>query len=227
MLINEPFASSIPEKIEYNKMLALDAEQFYYLEDSFTEDLDLFYSEYDNLVLSKKSKFFYRSNLVNLLILLKCFSDRCIEKIVLTKGGFYEKLHRQFRPENFETIFRNFSLKKYEILKLLLNAYLDFSYEKVKNLYIEYLDFYNKNFNNLELVITEKGKLDESNQKLTEIITSSGTIFFVYLSCNLPSEFKFQKFEATRILISYLGFRKNNDGFYNSIDILEHDFCDI
>ena len=110
---------------------------------------------------------------------------------------------------------------------MLLNAYLDFSYEKVKNLYIEYLDFYNKNFNNLELVITEKGKLDESNQRLTEIITSSGTTFFVYLSCNLPSKFKFQKFEVTRILISYLGFRKNNDEFYNSIEILEHDFFDI
>ena len=28
MLINEPFASSISEKIEYNKMLALDANNF-------------------------------------------------------------------------------------------------------------------------------------------------------------------------------------------------------
>ena len=224
MLINEPFASSIPGKIEYNKMLALDAEQFYYLEDSFTEDLDLFYSEYDNLVSSKKSKFFFRSNLVNISILLKCYSDRCIEKIVLTKGGFYEKLHRQFTPENFETIFRNFSTKKYEMLKLLLNAYLDFSYEKVKNLYIEYLDFYNENFNYLELADIEEGKLEESYQRLKEIITTSGTTFFVYLSCNLPSEFKFQKFEATQILISYLGFRENDDMFFNLIDIVKHDF---
>jgi hypothetical protein len=225
MLINEPFASSIPGKIEYNKMLALDAEQFYYLEDSFTEDLDLFYSEYDNLVSSKKSKFFFRSNLVNISILLKCYSDRCIEKIVLTGDGFYENLYRQFTPADFERIFGNFSTKKYEMLKLLLIAYLDFSYEKVKDLYIEYLDFYNENFNHLELVNTEEGKLEESYQRLKEIITTSGTTFFVYLSCNLSSEFKFQKFEATRILISYLGFRKNNDTFYNSIDILEHDIC--
>ena len=225
MIINEPFVSSINDKIkiQFNKEQSLDKNNFYYLEDAFTNDLDLFFSEYDKLIKDKRSIFFYRSNIVNISILLKCFSDRCIEQLDKT-NNFYNNLYEQFTSDDFKNIHNNFNLKKYNMIKLLLESYSDFSYEKIKTLYIEYLKFYYENFNNLELVVTQKDKLEQSFQSLNEIIGKSGRDYFVYLSCNIPSEFKFQKFEATKILISYLGFRENSDNFYNSIDIIEHDF---
>jgi hypothetical protein len=231
MLTNETFVSSI-DRVQFNKEQPLDKNQFYYLEDAFTNDLKLFFTEYDKLVKEKKSIFFYRSNLVNISILLKCFSDRCIEQISAefpqTKSTkFYNNLLSQLTPTDFELIFKNFTMCKKYMIKLLLEAYKDFSHEKVKKVYINYLKFHHENFKNLKLVVSEKDKLDESFQRLNKIIENSGTNYFIYLSCNLASEFKFQKFEMTRILISYLGFRENNDDFYNSIDIIEHDFGDI
>ena len=230
MIIDEPFESSINENIQFNKEQTLNQNNFYYLEDAFTNDLDLFFDEYKKLIEDKKSIFFYRSNLVNISILLKCFSNNCISIRPLQEidsnilDNFYLNFYTQFTDDNFKNINKNFSLNKYSMIKLLLESYSDFSYDKVKNLYIKYLNFHYENFKNLDLVITEKDKLEESFQKINDIIKYSGNNYFVYLSCNLPSEFKFQKFEATRILISYLGFRENTDSFFNSIDIIEHDF---
>ena len=228
MIIDEPFVSSINDKvkIQFNKEQSLDKNNFYYLEDALTNDLDLFFSEYDKLINDKKSIFFYRSNLVNISILLKCFSDKCIEQKINSDktNEFYDNLYKQFTSDDFKNINKNFSLNKYSMIKLLLESYSDFSYEKVKNLYIEYLKFHYENFKNLDMVNLQKDELEQSFQRLNELIGNSGTDYFIYLSCNLPSEFKFQKFEATKILISYLGFRENSDNFYNSIDIIDHDF---
>ena len=55
-------------------------------------------------------------------------------------------------------------------------------------------------------------------------ISESGTHYFVYLSCILPTEVNFMKFEMSKMLISYLGFRYNDDTFYHSVDIITHDF---
>ena len=243
MLINKPFESFINDdtKIEFNKEQSLDDNNFYYLEDAFINDLDLFFSEYDNLLQTKSSVFFYRSNLVNISILLKCFSDKCIEKINSNKSkqidDFYTHLYDQInKSNNFEIINNNFIENKYIMIKLLLEAYNGFSYEKVKKIYIKYLNFFYENFSNLELVITKKDQIKKSLDIIITMIENSGKdifiddsnkCYFVYLSCNLPSELKFEKYEATRILISYLGFRSNPDDFYNSIDIIEHDFGDF
>lgn len=228
ILIGNDFISSINDKIQFNKEQTLDKNNFYYLEDAFTNDLDLFFLEYDNLIINKKSLFFYRSNLVNISILLKCFSSECIKNIPKDITNiFYKKLYNQFTEEQFNNIFQDFNLKKYKIINSLLEAYKDFSYEKVKCIYINYLQFYFDNFKNLDLIVTEKDELNDNFTIIKKIIESSGNDYFIYLSCNLPSEFKFQKFECTKILISYLGFRENNDDFTSSIDIIEHDFCEI
>lgn len=227
ILIGNDFISSINDKIQFNKEQTLDKNNFYYLEDAYTNDLDLFFLEYDNLIKNKKSLFFYRSNLVNISILLKCFSSECIKKIPSNiTNNFYKSLYNQFTEEQFNNIFKDFNLKKYKIINSLLAAYKDFSYEKVKQVYTNYLKFHFDNFKNLNLIITNKDKLNESFTRIIEIIECSGNDYFIYLSCNLSSELKFQKFEATKILISYLGFRENEDNFTNSIDIIEHDFCD-
>lgn len=209
--------------VEFNKSFPLDEKNFYYMEDAFTNNLDLFYDEYAKLIQTKKSIFFYKSNLVNISILFKCFSTNCIEKIISTTY-FYVQIKGRL-TDDFEEIFTNFNLIKYKLIELLLIAFADFAYENVKKLYIEYLNFYYENFRNL----VQGGIINLNNLLIyiIDILNFSGDNYFLYLSCNLPSEIKFQKFEATKILISYIGNRENSDNFYNSIVIIEHDIKSI
>ena len=227
MLIGNDFTSSMFTElgeINFNKIKNLDNNNFYFIEDCYTNDLDLFFNQYDNLVQTKKSSFFYKSNLVNISILLKCFNEGCIQKISKS-FGFYKDLKDQL-TDNFDTIFSNFQHNKKIFIKFLLEAYIDYDYEKIKQFYILYLRFYYDNFQMLKLQFSNIDTFELIYNKLNKIIEESGPRYFVYLSCNLPSVLKFFKFEMTRMLISYLGFRDNSDHIYNSIDAIEHDFGD-
>lgn len=213
------------EKIIYFDLNpSLDANKMYYIEDCYTNDLELFYTEYNKLVETKKSIFFYKSNLVNISILLKCYEYKCIERIV-KDTTYYNNFRIQLNAEHFENIFQKFQLVKKKLCNLILTAYKDFNYENIKIFYIEYLTFYYNTFDMLKLSV-----FDDINQCFDQTINKineSGIQYFVYLSCNMPSILKFEKFETTKILISYLGFRENIDDFYNSIEIIEHDFGDV
>jgi hypothetical protein len=215
-------SSGITNIKDFNKKINLDSKTFYYMEDCYTDNLELFFKEYDNLVLTKKSKFFFRSNLVNLSKLFKCYTDSCIENITNTEG-YYFKLKNQITSEQFDVIFDNFGLIKKDLIKLLLESYKDFDYQKIKQLYIKYLKFYYENFQMLNLTIYEINELEAFFNEIKHIIENSGNDYFIYLSCNLPSEYNFYRFELTKILISFAGFRKNQDEFYNLIALIYHE----
>ena len=228
MLISEHFITNLDielKSIDFNKKLKLDDDILYYLEDCYTDDLDLFLYEHDNLLKTGKSSFFYRSNLVNIGLLFKCFNDECIDKIT-AKSGFYYRLKIELlkNDKNLIYIYKNFQESKYNLINLLLLAYSDFDYSKIKKLYLSYLDFYYKTFIKLKLVFYNRKEYETNYIKLIDIITNSGKEYICYLSCNLPSILRFEKFEMTQILISYIGFRTNDDSFYSSSEIVLHDF---
>ena len=221
MLFNK-FTSSIKNIKEFNNKKNLDSKTFYYIEDCYTDDIELFFKEYDNLVETKKSEFFFRSNLVNLSKLVRCYADKCIENIT-DIDGFYFDLKKQITPEQFVVIFNNFSLIKKDLIKLLLESYKDFDYEKIKQFYIKYLEFYYNNFQMLYLVLYDLSELENISKETESIIKDSGDKYYIYLSCNLASEHKFYRFELTRCITSFIGFRQNNDGFDSSLEIVYHD----
>jgi len=222
----------------FNMNLAFNVDKFYYIEECYTADLNLFYKEYENLYKTQKSRFFYQSNLVNILILLKCYNDECFLK-QLTQNenqAYYTGLNTAY-DRNKQHINDVFQTNKIELLKLVLLAYEDFDYNKIKLFYLKYLNFYYNAFTHLKklnfVVLTDKD--DEDNyvkqyNKLLEIVqnsTATSNNCVVYLSAILSSEDKFIKFNTTRILIGYLGMRYNSDDFYDSIDNITHDFTTV
>jgi hypothetical protein len=209
----------------FNMNLAFNGKTFYYMEECYTADLDLFYKEYENLYKTQKSRFFYQSNLVNILILLKCYNDECFLKQLtqdkLQHQEYYSYLNIAY-DRNKQHINDVFQTNKIELLKLVLLAYEDFYYNAFTHL--KKLNF---------VILTDKD--DEDNyvkqyNKLLEIVqnsTATSNNCVVYLSAILSSEDKFIKFNTTRILIGYLGMRYNSDDFYDSIDNITHDFTTV
>jgi hypothetical protein len=218
ILINDNSLDSLFVDYHYNNIHNKSLLE-YYMEDAYTDDIVLFYSEYNKLVDLKKSAFFYRSNLVNISILLRCFSSRCIQKIE-DSDPFYSELKEYIPVEklaNFESI-------KIDLIKHLLEAYIDFSYNKVNKLYLSFIHFTNT-FEIPFKTINPEYKDEVILKNITKII-ESGSEYFLYLSCIIPSIVRFQKFEATKLLISYIGFKKNGDNFINPLDTINHDLYD-
>lgn len=227
ILIPDPFITKLEigvENIDFNKELKLDHKTFYYMEDCYTNDLELFFHEYDNLLETGKSSFFYRSNLVNIALLFKCFNDRCIDKITeIIDEGFYKNL-KSILEKKLDKIFLDFQESKYELINLLLLAYTNFDYTDVKKLYLGYIRFYYDKFPHIAYTYYEYEKY---NIEINNIIEKSGKEYICYLSCILPSTVKFERFEMTKIITSYIGLRENADRLYNSLEILIHDFIDF
>lgn len=232
----------------FNMNLAFNQKTFYYMEECYTDNLDLFYKEYENLYRTQKSRFFYQSNLVNISILLKCYNDQCILKLLTqdklpfqANSAKIQKYYLQLNIAydiNKDHIYEVFQNNKIELLKLLLLAYEDFDYNKIKLFYLKYLNFYYNAFTKLrylKFVVLENKEDSEDNyekqyNKLLDIVTQSTATSnncVVYLSAILASENKFIKFNTTRILVGYLGMRYNSDDFYDSIDNITHDLTTI
>jgi len=220
--------NAIIDTVDFHKERLFAKTGFYYEEECYTNNLDLFYKEYNNLYKTKKSRFFYQSNLVNISILLKCYNDDCITKIK-TPNKYYKKLLDDYNSD-LSHISDIFQKNKTRLVKLLLLAYEDFNYDKIKLFYKEYLVFYYNAFRKFEMVILKSSDKYTEFQKLLDIIDESSPTddnCIVYLSCILSSEEKFFKFNTTRILIGYLGMRENPDDFYDSIDNITHDLTTI
>jgi hypothetical protein len=230
MLFGSPFISTIEDKLtgiqkEFNKEGVLNDKTFYYYEDCYTSDLETFFKESDNLTRTNKSSFFYRSNLVNISTLFKCFDTRCIEKI-MDESGFYHMFKTTISDVGiFDTIFSNFQIIKKKLIKLLLESYIEFDYNKIKELYIEYLIFHYDNFKMVSDLVRNDKKYHDDFHFIINIFKS--TPIYVYLSCNMPSPENLYKFELTRILISGIGLKENEDSFINTIEFISHDLLPV
>ena len=238
ILIGEIDAKITDTKINYGSNKVFTQDGFYILEDAIKSDYETFFREYDKLAATKHSIFFYRSNLTNISTLLKCLSTNCMmvtdetdgtggtdeqKRDKLKKKTFYSSLQQLIKDNNLlPSITREFTTKKYVLIKLLLESYKNFSYNKIKYMYIAYLKFYNDAFKDLPFDLSNN--TPEIIKNLIDQISRSGEDYFVYLSCILPTEVNFMKFEMSKMLISYLGFRYNDDKIYHSVDIITHDF---
>jgi hypothetical protein len=238
ILMHLPGEVTLMDTTNLNKEKKLNDASFYYMEDCYDDNIVKFYSEYENLRTTGKSAFFYRSNLVNISILLKCFNDGCIDKIEKIEDyeraipgedsfqdHFYLNLKEKLaeNPNYKEQFFAN----KYKLLRLLLLAYKDFDYEKVKSFYVSYLEFYEEPFKttfDYEYIPADKLKAKELIDIIKESHTSSLDKPIIYLSCILSSKPNFFRFSTVRMLIGYLGMRKPPDGIMNSIQNIHHDF---
>ncbi len=104
-------------------------------------------------------------------------------------------------------IYDSFYVSKFKLLRLLLESYINFSYDKIKELYLAYIDFYHEPFASF------RGSLVDNYIWLRKVILNSGDSYFVYLSCILPDEIKLNHFESTRMLISYMS-QKSDEFLY-------------
>ena len=179
-------------------------ESNFFLEECYTDDVRLFFKEYDNLVKTKTSSFFYKSNLVNIALLLKCYHYKC-----LTRDDVQDK-----RVDIKET-FKDSSIN---LCKLLLLSYLGFFLDHIRNFYVAYVDFY------FSYIIKKDISEQPIRNKFREIIITviNDNTVYPYLSCNLSSNKKFFNFEGTRIIISHIGMNKNSD-FFESLAMINHD----
>jgi hypothetical protein len=180
MITNKQFTSCIKIKnsdkiINLNRIKKIDDKVFYYLEECYIDDINLFYDELKNLNEMKKSKFLYKSNIVNVTLLLKYLHNIEIQEV---------------KDIELNTI-------KINLIKSILNTYSECNYDNVKRVYLEYLEYLN--FNKLIL--------NENYYRIKQLIELSGENYFIYLSCNLLSEKRLQRFEFTNIVISHLEFK--------------------
>ena len=225
----------------------------YYMEDIYTDDLYLFLDEYDKFIEDKenKSTFFFKSNLANISLLLKCHYTNCFDeyyKIINDKKDTKENIKKGL----------------IDLLLCLIKAYRSYKYNDVKSLYMEYITFYYNTYNKFfsekstmketELthediqpffpLITIKTDLDLHKfrfnnydqfikldlykilyEKIKKDLQESGNTYFICLSCSHVAEHKQARFYMTKFIDGFIsGEGVHNDNFIDTIDVVAHDF---
>ncbi len=194
-------------------------KSMYWLEEIFLNDVPKIYEEYDTLSINRKSKYIYRSNLVNFAIMLKCYHNKCFDEFLMAHPNEKKYVDKELLHTEFEK-------NKDTLINKLINAYDGFEYEKICHLYISYLEFFKKTINeSLNHFIIGESFDDEYKIIMQNLqSTLSDNSHFVYLSFNIQPEYKMTPFEATTLAISHIGFRPAHKDLYNSIAVIHHDF---
>ena len=209
----------------------------YYKEDIYTDDLTIFIREYDKFLETKKSEFFFKSNITNISRLLKCHYHKCFD-------DYYKKMEQFKKIKNMnkfvskggeeikkilEYIFITFNKLKTKLITLLITAYNSCSYIDVCKLYISYIEFYYEEYKDVLETLTDN-ILNETYEILkNNIITAINNSninqnYFVYLSCSHISESRQARFYMTRFVDSYIGGSDVHNGLViDTLDIITHD----
>jgi len=158
---------------------------------------------------TQKSSFFYKSNLVNISLLFKCFYYDCLEN--REPDNFH--IHKEHLTSDPNIL--------HSLCKKLLYAYKEFDLPSIRDLYNSYIRFYHAYL----VPITPKQKYSiiilAPNYFDTEI---NDKTVYPYLSCILSSNQRFFNFEGTRIIIAHIGMSTiSTDGFHTSI-MIAHDW---
>ena len=220
----------------------------YYMEDIYTDDLYLFLREYDKFIEDKenKSTFFFKSNLANISLLLKCHYTNCFDE-------YYKIINDEKDTKE------NIKKGLIDLLLCLIKAYRSYKYNDVKSLYMEYITFYyntyNKFFNDKSTMSKElnrkisikpsfnntknnNSKIKLYNQQYTYILNDlknsnididSKSVKqvkkFIYLSCSHVAEHKQARFYMTKFIDSFIGGAGVHAEFIiNTLDTISHDF---
>ena len=199
----------VTEQINFTDKKTLD-KSIFFLEDCYTDNIKLFYGEYANLVATNKSSFFYKSNLVNIALLLKCYHYKCLDSRKI--------------EQNFGRIIiinePTFGKSTIELCRLLLASYFSFNLYFIKQFYIAYINFY------FDYIFDRSSNARYSVYKFNIINMIIQKTIYPYLSCNLVSNIKFFNFEGTRIIISHIGMNNKSDSVH-SIAMINHDWGEV
>ena len=260
---NDPVNYSYKKNINSNTLIKVDANKevnccdenkpkdnrlLFFMEDIYTEDLNKFITEYDEFIKTKKSEFFYKSNVTNIAMLFRCYYKRCFDDYI--KNQFKSK-NNSVKKEELDSIWKTFNDNKKTLIKTMITAYNSCSYEAICNLYSEYLEFYSSTlglflitqvhsfghfYNNVERELSNESNSnkikDFALKKMSDDIISnikktkqSNSNFFIYLSCSHVSEYKQARFYMTRFIDSYIGNGFVHGEFIlNTMDVIGHDF---
>ena len=225
----------------------------YYMEDIYTDDLYLFLREYDKFIEDKenKSTFFFKSNLANISLLLKCHYTNCFDE-------YYKIINDEKDTKE------NIKKGLIDLLLCLIKAYRSYKYNDVKSLYMEYITFYYNTYNKFfsekstmkrtelthediqpffpsikitnaeELLNYRRDKYDQFikldlykilYEKIKKDLQESGNTYFIFLSCSHVAEHKQARFYMTKFIDGFIsGEGVHNDNFIGTIEVVAHDF---
>jgi len=189
----------------------------FFMEDIYTDNLDLFIHEYDIFTRTKQSDFFYKANLANIAILLLKFHQRDYDH--------YFRQHDQSGTLDLDYISHTFDQFKTDLIMVLNKAYATCHYTDVLQVYRLYLSFYKTALgSNLKDLDLDFYKIDEGSD-IIQTITQETSQYYIYLSCNHCAEFRQARFYMTRIIISHIGLKGiHGDAIISTLGCLYHDF---
>ena len=186
----------------------------FFLEDIFEEDLNDFAMHYDEFAQTGHSAYFFRSNLTNISIMLRCLYTRCFDSYLLSHHA---------EPDVLLSAHRIFMQHLPDIRTALLRAYSTFSYKDVKRVYKVYLEYFRESLYGK----TGKGEydflLDYGNISSLLATIDDSNDKYVYLSCNLVNEYKFARFLMTKFMVSHIGMKPVHQGLVDTLLVILHD----
>jgi hypothetical protein len=189
----------------------------FFMEDIYTDNLDLFIREYDIFTRTKRSDFFYKANLANIAILLLKFHQRDFDH--------YFRQHDQSGTLDLDYISHTFDQFKTDLITVLNKAYATCHYTDVLQVYRLYLSFYKTALgSSLKDLPFDFYKIDDGTDIVTSV-TQETHGYYIYLSCNHCAEFRQARFYMTRIIASHIGLKGiHGDAIISTLGCLYHDF---
>ena len=210
--VNEPiyFGSKLINNTTFdpNNEFQVKSKMNFFLEDIYTICADELYLECDELNRTGQT-YLFRSNLVNIALMLMCFSTQCFDN--------YFKSHQNKKHAiDTQKIYQGYLSSVNGLVDAVINAYIDCKYVSLKTVYKLYLDFYQK-------YMLKSLNMFEFHQPgdLNNILDGSG--YFVYLSCNLQPEYLMGRLVPTKFAVSHIGFRPAHEELYDTIYVISHD----
>ena len=185
----------------------------FYLEDIYTDDLDLFSTEYDRFLHGEASQFFFQANIANIALLLRGYHRRDYD------AYFRQHSRGSIDLDRVHTLFQ---AAKGDLINALTRAYTTFAYADALELYQRYLTFYGEALIHPGLpdLPSLTGKpagasggscasggsgASGGSSAMAPIQTALNGFEFVYLSCVHCAEPRQARFFFTRFLESYIG----------------------
>ena len=190
----------------------------FFMEDIYTDNLDLFIREYDTFTRTRQSDFFFKANLTNIAILLVRYHQRDLDD--------YFRLHDQSGTLDLDHISHTFDQFKTDLITVLNKAYTTCHYTDILHVYRIYLTFYKTA---LGTTLHDDIPFDfykiNADDDIIQAITQETLPYYIYLSCNHSAEFRQARFYMTRIIVSHIGLKGiHSDAIISTLGCLYHDF---
>ena len=219
----------------------------FFKEDIYVKDLEVFYNEVKNLN-ENGSSILFKSNLVNFALLLCCFSRGCFSSFFSEyyDAQFLDYGKMKIPVELIRSLLLAYDTCLYKDVLAFYSAYLAFF---VANFYpgpTDMTDFIlemEPDFEGQELEFARDANYQytaREGPKYEKFLSSlevlrkslvpkvikrmSNPDFISYLSCNLASEATSARFLPTNIKVSHSGLRLADNIFYDTFDVVIHDF---